>query len=453
MTETTDAETARRGRSRDAAARARGAADGRRPAARRGRPWPSAVGYPVDEVAAALAGLAHEYDEQGRGFELRNVAGGWRYYTREEYAAVVEALRPRRPAGPAHPGGARDARRGRLQAAGLAGPGLGDPRRQRRRRDAHAADPRAGRGGRSGRSSTAPPLPHHRLLPGADRRHLARRAARAGAVPPRHGRPRGRAGRRLGRPGVEAPGTDEPPPSSDGGETETDDEGLVRLQKLLAQSGVASRRKCEELMLAGAGRGRRRGRHPARHQGRPAHRGDPGRRQAAAAGRRDTSTWCSTSRAGVVSTMSDPRGPAHARRPRRRPARAALPRRPARHRHLGADPAHQRRRLRPPDGAPVVRGGQDLRRRGRRARSRRRRSSSCSTGVHARRRPGDGTRARGWSTAGEPEVASSSWSSTRAATGSCAGCSTTSATRCGGSPAPRSARSSSARSRRASCGT
>lgn len=32
---------------------------------------------------------------------------------------------------------------------------------------------------------------------------------------------------------------------------ETDDEGLVRLQKYLAQSGVASRRKCEELMLAG----------------------------------------------------------------------------------------------------------------------------------------------------------------------------------------------------------
>jgi len=30
-----------------------------------------------------------------------------------------------------------------------------------------------------------------------------------------------------------------------------DDDGLVRLQKLLAQSGVASRRRCEELMLAG----------------------------------------------------------------------------------------------------------------------------------------------------------------------------------------------------------
>jgi 23S rRNA pseudouridine2605 synthase len=33
--------------------------------------------------------------------------------------------------------------------------------------------------------------------------------------------------------------------------TEPDEEGLVRLHKLLAQSGVASRRKCEELMLAG----------------------------------------------------------------------------------------------------------------------------------------------------------------------------------------------------------
>ena len=36
-----------------------------------------------------------------------------------------------------------------------------------------------------------------------------------------------------------------------GPDVETDDDGLVRLQKLLAQSGVASRRKCEELMLDG----------------------------------------------------------------------------------------------------------------------------------------------------------------------------------------------------------
>ena len=52
----------------------------------------SAVGYPVDEVVGALQTLAEEYTEQGRGFELRNIAGGWRFYTREEYAAVVEAF-------------------------------------------------------------------------------------------------------------------------------------------------------------------------------------------------------------------------------------------------------------------------------------------------------------------------------------------------------------------------
>ncbi|PWN04089.1 SMC-Scp complex subunit ScpB [Nocardioides silvaticus] len=52
----------------------------------------SAVGYPEGEVVEALTALATEYDEQGRGFELRNVAGGWRYYTREELAGVVEAF-------------------------------------------------------------------------------------------------------------------------------------------------------------------------------------------------------------------------------------------------------------------------------------------------------------------------------------------------------------------------
>ena len=52
----------------------------------------SAVGHPVVDVTRALAELAEEYAEQGRGFELRNVAGGWRYYTREEYASVVEAF-------------------------------------------------------------------------------------------------------------------------------------------------------------------------------------------------------------------------------------------------------------------------------------------------------------------------------------------------------------------------
>lgn len=52
----------------------------------------TAVAHPVDEVTAALVGLAEEYTQQGRGFDLRNVGGGWRFYTREEFAAVVEGF-------------------------------------------------------------------------------------------------------------------------------------------------------------------------------------------------------------------------------------------------------------------------------------------------------------------------------------------------------------------------
>jgi segregation and condensation protein B len=42
------------------------------------------------DVTGALHDLAARYTEQGRGFDLREVAGGWRYYTRAEYAPVVE---------------------------------------------------------------------------------------------------------------------------------------------------------------------------------------------------------------------------------------------------------------------------------------------------------------------------------------------------------------------------
>lgn len=50
----------------------------------------AAVGRGTSEVEAALRALEEEYAADGRGFELRNVAGGWRYYTREAHAAVVE---------------------------------------------------------------------------------------------------------------------------------------------------------------------------------------------------------------------------------------------------------------------------------------------------------------------------------------------------------------------------
>ncbi|HEY0645097.1 MAG TPA: SMC-Scp complex subunit ScpB [Nocardioides sp.] len=52
----------------------------------------SVVGHPVDDVEAALEALAAEYTEQGRGFDLRSVAGGWRFYSRPEYAGVVESF-------------------------------------------------------------------------------------------------------------------------------------------------------------------------------------------------------------------------------------------------------------------------------------------------------------------------------------------------------------------------
>jgi segregation and condensation protein B len=50
----------------------------------------SALGVPVQRVEGLLAELASEYDADGRGFELRHVAGGWRIYSRPEHAAVVE---------------------------------------------------------------------------------------------------------------------------------------------------------------------------------------------------------------------------------------------------------------------------------------------------------------------------------------------------------------------------
>lgn len=46
--------------------------------------------HPEDAVAAACIQLAAEYSEQGRGFVLRQVAGGWRYYSSPRYAEIVQ---------------------------------------------------------------------------------------------------------------------------------------------------------------------------------------------------------------------------------------------------------------------------------------------------------------------------------------------------------------------------
>jgi segregation and condensation protein B len=51
----------------------------------------SALELPVDDVVAHLHALEEEYAAAQRGFTLRSVAGGWRIYSRSEYAPVVQA--------------------------------------------------------------------------------------------------------------------------------------------------------------------------------------------------------------------------------------------------------------------------------------------------------------------------------------------------------------------------
>jgi segregation and condensation protein B len=50
----------------------------------------STLQLPPPQVSALLAALRDDYDAAGRGFELRQVAGGWRMFSRAEYAPVVE---------------------------------------------------------------------------------------------------------------------------------------------------------------------------------------------------------------------------------------------------------------------------------------------------------------------------------------------------------------------------
>jgi segregation and condensation protein B len=51
----------------------------------------AALDVSVAEVTDCLTELSAFYDETGRGFELRQLAGGWRYYTRPEHADVIAA--------------------------------------------------------------------------------------------------------------------------------------------------------------------------------------------------------------------------------------------------------------------------------------------------------------------------------------------------------------------------
>jgi len=50
----------------------------------------SLVRRPADEVLNRLRGLSADYTDGARGFDLREVAGGWRFYTRADCAEIVE---------------------------------------------------------------------------------------------------------------------------------------------------------------------------------------------------------------------------------------------------------------------------------------------------------------------------------------------------------------------------
>lgn len=50
----------------------------------------SALELPVADVLEHLRTLADDYDAGNRGFAIRQIAGGWRVYSRPEYAPVVD---------------------------------------------------------------------------------------------------------------------------------------------------------------------------------------------------------------------------------------------------------------------------------------------------------------------------------------------------------------------------
>ena len=50
----------------------------------------TALEVPLEVISAALGALEDEYARAGRGFTLRQVGGGWRMYSRADYAPVVE---------------------------------------------------------------------------------------------------------------------------------------------------------------------------------------------------------------------------------------------------------------------------------------------------------------------------------------------------------------------------
>ena len=211
---------------------------------------------------------------------------------------------------------------------------------------------------------------------------------------------------------------------------ERDEDGLVRLHKLLARAGVASRRKCEELMLAGEVTVDDEVVTRLGTKIDPDDRRDPGVRKRLPPVSPHVylvlqqAHWCRLDDVRPAGA-SDPQSASSADRPERLFHVGRLDTDTAGLILLTNDGEFSQRMA-----PPVVRGRQDLRRRGRRARLPRHPR-------HAARRRGAGRQRHKYRSAatlvGRARATSRSWSwsSTRDATASCAACSTTSATRSG----------------------
>jgi segregation and condensation protein B len=48
------------------------------------------IDLPTEEISSALVALANRYQQEGRGFKLCQISGGWRYYSHPEMSALVE---------------------------------------------------------------------------------------------------------------------------------------------------------------------------------------------------------------------------------------------------------------------------------------------------------------------------------------------------------------------------
>ncbi len=358
-----------------------------------------AVGVPESVVAETLAELVAFYDETGRGFELRQVGGGWRYYTREEYADlitryVVEGQQSKLSQAAletlAVVAYTQPISRARVSAVrGVNVDGVMRTLLARGLIEEAGHDPESGAVlfattsyflERMGLKTLedlpplAPQLPEVEELE-AELGQLAEAAAGSGHSDPRPAEPDSEPVQRA------APVTE---PA----------EG-VRLQKVLAAAGIASRRACEVLISEGRVEVNS---EVVLEQGR---RVDPERDVIRVDGaripppRRHRYLALNKPR-GVVATMDDPEGrrtvadllaePAGRRRRDRwcplGQERAAVSRRSTGYRQRGFADLDQRRRLRPPAGTPLVPGAEDLRRR-----SSRRGGRADSEAIAARHHP------------------------------------------------------------------